>query len=349
MDEDKREFKGSGGSPEDYYCYNKPVIAPFAGVVEDIVDDVEDNSIGEINTEQNWGNTIVIKHFEGLYTKLCHLKKGSFKVNKGDFVKKGDILAYCGNSGRSPKPHLHFQIQATPFIGSKTLDYPLGHYILNQNNSYELKSFSKPETNDVVMPVERDSSLYKAFRFIPGQKLAYTVYSETGNRIKTYEWEVVADIYNNTYIWCPTTKSRLFFRFDDHILYFTAFEGKKYTLLYFFYLAYYKMLMGYYRDLNITDLFPVNTLNRPFLLMIQDFTAPFFMFMKTRYSLTYTGRKHDLAESSVTMTSSAEARLAGIVTRHFKFETSIRKNRVDKLTITSGKKKLEVRFTETET
>lgn len=348
-DEDNREFKGSGSSREDYYCFNKPVIAPFAGLVEEIIDEVDDNDIGEINTTQNWGNTIVIKHLEGLYSKLCHIKKGSFKVNKGDYVKSGDIIAYCGNSGRSPKPHLHFQIQATPFIGSKTLDYPLGHYILKNKNEFELRSFTKPHTGEIVSPVDRDPSLYKAFRFIPGQKFAYTVYSASGKEIKTYEWEVVADIYNNTYIWCPATKSKIYFKVDDHILYFTAFTGKKNTLLYFFYLAFYKVLMGYYRNLKMTDIFPVNTLNRPFLLILQDFTAPFFMFMKTKYSLTYTERRSDLTESSINMTSSAEARLAGVITRRFEFETFIRHNRIDTFTINSGRKKLEARFTETET
>jgi hypothetical protein len=316
--------------------------------VEEIVDDVEDNEIGEVNTEQNWGNTIVLKHIEGLYTKLCHIKKGSFKVSKGDFVKKGDIIAHCGNSGRSPQPHLHFQVQSTPFIGSKTLDYPLGHYILKNKESYELRSFSKPRVDDIVTPVERDLSLYKAFHFIPGQILAYTVYNAAGAEIKTYEWEVVVDIYNNTYIWCSATRSKIYFRFDDQILYFTAFEGKKNTLLYFFYLAFYKVLLGYYKNLVITDVFPVNTVRSPLLMLLQDFAAPFVMFMKTKFSLTYTDRTSDLSESSINMKSSVEASVAGFMTRKFEFETFIRHNRIEKFTITSRDKKLEARYTEPE-
>ncbi|MEI6764248.1 MAG: urea transporter [Bacteroidota bacterium] len=347
-DEDRMAFRGTGRSKEDYYCYNKPLVAPFAGWVEEIVDDIDDNEIGQINTEQNWGNTIVLKHIEGLYTKLCHIKKGSFKVSKGDYVKKGDIIAHCGNSGRSPQPHLHFQVQSTPFIGSKTLDYPLGHYILKNDGNYELRSFSKPHIDDIVTPVERDLSLFKAFHFIPGQKLAYTVYNAAGAEIKTYEWEVVADIFNNTYIWCSATRSKIYFRFDDQILYFTAFEGKKNTLLYFYYLAYYKVLLGYYKNLVITDIFPVNTVRRPLLMIVQDFTAPFVMFMKTKFSLTYTDRTSDLSESSINMKSSVEASVAGFMTRKFEFETFIRHNRIEKFTITSRDKKLEARYTEPE-
>ena len=103
-------------------------MAPADGIVQEIIDHIDDNEIGKNNTAQNWGNTIVIKHAEGLYTKLSHLKKNSFKTSKGAYVKRGDIVASCGNSGRSPEPHLHMQVQATPYIGSKTLNYPLAYF-----------------------------------------------------------------------------------------------------------------------------------------------------------------------------------------------------------------------------
>ena len=65
------------------------MLCPADGIVEEIIDHVEDNEIGGNNTLQNWGNSIVIKHAEGLYTKLSHLKKHSFKTTKGAYVKKG--------------------------------------------------------------------------------------------------------------------------------------------------------------------------------------------------------------------------------------------------------------------
>ena len=37
----------------------------------------------------------------------------------GDDVKKGQLLARCGNSGRSPYPHLHFQFQKSQPICSR--------------------------------------------------------------------------------------------------------------------------------------------------------------------------------------------------------------------------------------
>jgi urea transporter len=120
-DLDEKTFEFPGNKVTHYYCFNKPVLACADGFVVEVIQHIEDNPIGQINLEQNWGNTIVIRHTEGLYSKVSHLKKNSVKVKQGDYVAQGDVIALCGNSGRSPEPHLHFQVQATPYIGSKWL------------------------------------------------------------------------------------------------------------------------------------------------------------------------------------------------------------------------------------
>ena len=58
------------------FAYNKPVLAPADGVVEEVIDNIEDNEIGKLNTTNNWGNSIIIRHLPGLYTQLSHLRKG---------------------------------------------------------------------------------------------------------------------------------------------------------------------------------------------------------------------------------------------------------------------------------
>lgn len=64
------------------------------------------------------GNLIVINHGTGIYTIYAHLK--DMVVGEGDFVKKGQLIGYVGNTGRSTGPHLHFgakmgQIDINPF------------------------------------------------------------------------------------------------------------------------------------------------------------------------------------------------------------------------------------------
>jgi murein DD-endopeptidase MepM/ murein hydrolase activator NlpD len=52
------------------------------------------------------GGTVIIDHGEGIYTCYFHLSK--FKVKKGTVVKRGELIALSGKSGRVTGPHLHF-------------------------------------------------------------------------------------------------------------------------------------------------------------------------------------------------------------------------------------------------
>ena len=55
-----------------------------------------------------FGNLLVITHSKRLKTRYGHLAR--FNVSKGKRVKRGDIIAYVGNTGRSTAPHLHYEI-----------------------------------------------------------------------------------------------------------------------------------------------------------------------------------------------------------------------------------------------
>jgi len=143
-DNENKTFKKPGTSADDFYCYKKAVLATGYGRVVKITDGIADNEIGSANMVDNWGNTIIIKHSEYLYSKLSHLNSGSFKVYEGDYVYPGQILAQVGNSGRSPEPHLHMQLQASPWLAASTIKYPLSHYMVSKNKLYELKNFDYP-------------------------------------------------------------------------------------------------------------------------------------------------------------------------------------------------------------
>jgi murein DD-endopeptidase MepM/ murein hydrolase activator NlpD len=55
------------------------------------------------------GNMIVIDHGFGFTTRFGHCEK--LLKNKGDKVKRGDIIALVGNTGRSTGPHVHYEVQ----------------------------------------------------------------------------------------------------------------------------------------------------------------------------------------------------------------------------------------------
>lgn len=55
-----------------------------------------------------YGNLIEINHGNGFITRYAHCKENLVKV--GDVVKKGQIVALMGSSGRSTGPHVHFEV-----------------------------------------------------------------------------------------------------------------------------------------------------------------------------------------------------------------------------------------------
>ena len=61
------------------------------------------------NEIQAFGNLILIKHYDNKTTAYAHLDK--IKVKKGQTVKKGEVIAVLGNSGKVSKPQLHFELR----------------------------------------------------------------------------------------------------------------------------------------------------------------------------------------------------------------------------------------------
>ncbi|MBT9317963.1 M23 family metallopeptidase [Leptothoe spongobia] len=55
-----------------------------------------------------YGNTVTLKHGYGYETLYAHMSK--LAVNLGAKVKRGDVVGYLGNTGRSSGPHLHYGI-----------------------------------------------------------------------------------------------------------------------------------------------------------------------------------------------------------------------------------------------
>jgi len=302
MDEDGNQYKSDGNEAEDYYCYGKPVIAPADGEVEAVVNDIDDNLIGDSNLLQNWGNSIVIKHGFQLYSQISHLKKGSIKIAKGDLVKKGEVLALCGNSGRSPIPHVHFQIQSTPFIGSKTLNYPLSHYLSNRNGHLQYEFFNFPKKDDLVKKIEPSQLLYQAFHFLPGQVLKFNVIH--GQKTWQESWEVKADYYNNSYLECLRTHSIAYFNNDGTLFYFTQFKGDKKSLLYYFYLAAYRVLLSIEANLSLVDEIPLHLYTNSPMRYIHDFAAPVYPFLKSIYTLRYGKEVGMIGAESISLHSS---------------------------------------------
>ncbi|MDS0295447.1 M23 family metallopeptidase [Halogeometricum luteum] len=117
-DDEGRTHAGEGSDPSDYHCWERPVVAPAAGVVVAASDGHRDapRTRGWLDLRQRdiRGNYVVVEHASEEYSVLAHLREGSVAVREGDRVDSGQRIGLCGHSGNSTEPHLHFHVQDSP-------------------------------------------------------------------------------------------------------------------------------------------------------------------------------------------------------------------------------------------
>lgn len=77
-----------------------PIYAPADGVVE----------LAEYNANNGFGYLVVIVHNYGFKTRYAHMSRKDV-VKQGQFIKKGDLIGYSGNTGLSTGPHVHYEIR----------------------------------------------------------------------------------------------------------------------------------------------------------------------------------------------------------------------------------------------
>ncbi|MZI93157.1 peptidoglycan DD-metalloendopeptidase family protein [Vibrio sp. CAIM 722] len=92
-----------------------PIYAPADGVVE-----------VTRPSNQDSGNYLRIQHSFGFTSSYSHMSKFSTKM--GDFVHKGDLIGYSGNTGLTSGPHLHYEIR---FVGRSLDPKPFVDWGLN--------------------------------------------------------------------------------------------------------------------------------------------------------------------------------------------------------------------------
>ncbi|MCH5336281.1 MAG: M23 family metallopeptidase, partial [Campylobacter sp.] len=78
--------------------------------------------------ENGYGYNVILLHNFGFKTVFAHMTRRDV-VKAGQFVKKGELIGYSGNTGLSTGPHLHYEVR---FI-NKTLE-PLPFLNLQRKN-----------------------------------------------------------------------------------------------------------------------------------------------------------------------------------------------------------------------
>jgi len=85
-----------------------------------------DGYVGRAGWSNGYGNLVELEHGKGIETRYGHLSK--ILVQPGQRVKRGDLIARMGSTGRSTGSHLHYEVRidgraVNPIPFLQTSDY----------------------------------------------------------------------------------------------------------------------------------------------------------------------------------------------------------------------------------
>ena len=145
--------RGEGTRNEDYYAFGREVLAPGDGVVTDVITGVRDNVPSSMNPYSGLGNAVFIQHSEYEVSVIAHLKLGSVRLERGQRVKRGEVIGLCGNSGNSSEPHIHYHLMNTPVIQDATgIKVRFDGVVVERKGKKERKRGYSPIKGDMISP-----------------------------------------------------------------------------------------------------------------------------------------------------------------------------------------------------
>ena len=211
------------------------------------------------------------------------------------------------------------------------MKYPIANFYARRNEAVSLLTHTEPQEGDFVSNVLVDTQLYDAFNFQPGH--AFELNSDDGKR---ETWEVMTDVFNESYIWCKESNAFAYFANNGTTHYFTNYIGDKGGLLYLFYLSAYKVLLSSEKQIIIEDSFPVNVFANNMFRWIQDLFSPLYIFIKINFK-GQVNAQDNLLGSGVAVIESELIQQSGWIKKKLMSSCiEIRERKLDSFTVTSA-------------
>ena len=105
-----------------------------------------------ITMETIGGNSITLDLGDGQYAYYFHLQPKSVRVQVGEHVRRGQLLARVGCSGDAREPHLHFEVTTSAnLLAGEGLPYLISHYRMRMaNDEWQARIRELPLSNTVI-------------------------------------------------------------------------------------------------------------------------------------------------------------------------------------------------------
>ena len=258
---DGKTYQNDGDYPQDYYAFGESVLSPVNGYVVDLRFDLPDNIIGEVDRINNWGNYIIIKSDLGFFVEISHLMQNSITLKVGDYVQVNEVIAKCGNSGYSPQPHIHIQVQDYGVIGGFTKEFIFSQYMKND----ELILNDTPNLDEDISAVIQNKAISSQFIFILDDVLRYEVL-EDDKKLKEVEFVVQMDEKGGFYF-KDEDENKLYFYNDLTQFYFYDYVGGESYLKWMFVLSP-RLPFINAKELSFKDYLPVYLLKNRYQTMV---------------------------------------------------------------------------------
>lgn len=219
LDSSGKSFDGVGNELSEYYCFDKPVYSPAFGTIVGMRADLADNKPGDVDVANNWGNHVIVRLDAGGYCLLAHLRQNSIRVPFGARVYPGLQIGHVGNSGRSPQPHLHVQVQEGVSLESRTVPFHFAGVLTGgaEEKNYELNS--RPDEGSEICKAVTDTVLKRAMNLSVGRRFLFEV--SAPNAVPwSMELEVRLDFAGQFWLCAKTGARAAFLATDDLIAFY---------------------------------------------------------------------------------------------------------------------------------
>ena len=196
-----------------------PVLAAASGRVSDLRDGEFDRHSSVADAPWNF---VEITHADGSRAIYGHLKNGSVAVSRGQTVTAGQQLGVVGSSGRSTRPHLHFEFRSAdnrvldPFLERmwadppaydpplSIMDYHVQHGVITLRVDKGLREFTDPPPNIDSIAVGGTMAIGLAFGGgQPGDSVRITLRDGLGSL--RGDWILTGGFERHRYGWWNTT------------------------------------------------------------------------------------------------------------------------------------------------